>query len=196
MLNSKTGTALLILVTLITAALLVMLDASNREAVQAPAESADLSPAQVGDQQQAARQPAAPSSQPVAGVTGGETQQDERAEAAIASLRESLSEGDQRTPPLAISEPYQRPDDAILADHAAYRARQRAAEAGSVMPYAAGILEIPDIERQIQLAKVTGSRSAEEIREAEEALDALYEARELLKQEHPEIYQQLMADTD
>ena len=114
-------------------------------------------------------------------------------DAAMASLSESLSHGDPRTPPLAISESQQRPDAAILQDHAAYRARQRGAEVDGVMPYAAGILEIPDIERQIHLARVTGSRTPEEIREAEEALDALYEARELLEREHPDIYEQLMA---
>ena len=116
---------------------------------------------------------------------------DKHRDRAIASLSESVTEGDPRTPQLARPAQRPRPDDAILADQALYRAHQRAQEVENVMPFLTGVLEIEQLEQTIYHARITASRSAEEIREAEEALDALYEARERLMREHPEVYAQL-----
>ena len=111
---------------------------------------------------------------------------------AMASLAESLTEGDPRTPELDEVPERARPDAAVLEDRALYRAHQRAQALENVMPFLAGILDIPELEEKIHHARVTGTRSVEDILDAEEALEALYEARELLRRDHPDVYQSLV----
>lgn len=112
--------------------------------------------------------------------------------AAMESMRNSLHQPDPRTPPLAKNtEPDPGPSDEVLADPSLYLQWEAEQSARIASVYLTALQDIPMLQDMIQQAKATGSRTAEEIRDAEEALEQMILLRDQLEREHPGILEQL-----
>jgi hypothetical protein len=113
-----------------------------------------------------------------------------RADEALASMRGSLQDGDARTPELAESRDLARPDAATLADPQLYEQWEQQQSNQIAAAYLASIQEIPMLRELIRMAKASGSQTAEEIADAEEALEQMVLLREELEREYPELIEQ------
>lgn len=112
-------------------------------------------------------------------------------DAALESMQKSLAEGDERTPPMAKSTPREKPTEAQLADPQLYEQYEAQQSAKVASIYLSAIKEIPIIRNLIDNAKLSGSRSPEEIAEAEEALQKLEGLKVDFEQQHPELVEQM-----
>ena len=112
---------------------------------------------------------------------------DDALERALASMRESLAQEDPRTP--EMSTPYQRelPTAEELADPTLYEAYELRQTRKIAAIFAGVNKEIPAVRNKITAAKLSGSRTEEEIREAEEALANLESLSEMLRLAYPEL---------
>ncbi|MCG8669684.1 MAG: hypothetical protein MI867_09765 [Pseudomonadales bacterium] len=110
---------------------------------------------------------------------------------AMQTMRESLEQDDPRTP--EMSEPYQRelPTEAELADPALYEAYELRQTKRMAAVYSSVNKEIPAIRNRIDAAKMSGSKSPEEIQEAEDALAKMEELSEMLQIMDPDLEEQL-----
>lgn len=112
--------------------------------------------------------------------------------AAMESMRNSLNQPDPRTPPLAKdTQPEPGPSDEVLSDPSLYLQWEAEQSAKIASVYLTALQDIPMLQDMIHQAKATGSRTAEEIRDAEEALEQMIMLRDQLEKEHPGILEQL-----
>lgn len=114
--------------------------------------------------------------------------------AALESMQRSLAEGDDRTPPMAKSTPREKPTEEQLANPQLYEQYEAQQSAKIASIYLSAIKEIPIIRDVINSAKLSGSRTPEEIAEAEEALQKLEGLKVEFEQMHPELVEQMESD--
>lgn len=151
-----------------------------------PVESVPLPPDTLNS---AATAPATPEQVEDASVVTVEKIEDSNPalEKALESMNESLAKGDSRTPEMAPVIEREKPSPAVLADPAQYEAYELAQGKTIATVYLSILHQIPVIKARIDAAKASGSRSSEEIAEAEEAVEKLETLKKQMEVEHPEM---------
>jgi len=108
-------------------------------------------------------------------------------ESAMDSMRQGLAGGDDRTPPLREPQETEQPTLEELNDpelYQEYELRQTMNKASAY--YSSVAKELPELRAKIAQAKQDGSRTDEEIQEAEEALQKLEQLKSELESGLPE----------
>lgn len=137
---------------------------------------------------QEVRQPKAPSTQPIAATDNAESEVPvSSVDAALQSMQHSLSEGDQRTPELAPEYEREKPTPEVLADPARYAEYEESQTRKIASVYLSMLSQIPLLRARIESARTAGSKSAEELAEAEEALAKLEALKQEIEKTHPEM---------
>ena len=113
--------------------------------------------------------------------------QDEVLQRALQSMRESLDADDPRTPEMSRAWEREKPTEQELADPGLYQAYELRQTKRLAAIYAGVSQEIPAIRNKINAAKLSGSQTSEEIREAEEALAKMESLSEMLRLNHPDL---------
>lgn len=120
-------------------------------------------------------------------ATDTPTPADEKIESARQSMSTSLSQGDARTPELAPQFEREKPSADVLADPALYEEYELGQTKKIATIYLSMLGQIPILRARIDAAKASGSKTAEEIAEAEEALAKLEELKREIEQNHPDM---------
>ncbi|CBL46993.1 Hypothetical protein HDN1F_34100 [gamma proteobacterium HdN1] len=163
----------------------VLLDSSDH----APQSIAVPAPALTGSQTQHRSDKAAVSeSDAFAPLQQEPPAQTPKLESALNNMRQSLSEGDARTPELAPDLEREKPSAAALEDPAAYADYEATQAHTTASAWMQAFQKIPELRARIDAAKAAGDKSDEEIAEAEDALVELEKMRDELKRENPELF--------
>ncbi len=113
---------------------------------------------------------------------------------ALESMTNSLTAGDSRTPEMAPQMEREKPSAAVLADPERYAAYEEQQSRNIAAVYLSMLKQIPTLRARIDAAKASGSKSSEDIAEAEEALAKLEELKRDIESTHPDMLQP--SDTD
>lgn len=111
----------------------------------------------------------------------------EKIESALQSMSTSLSQGDSRTPELAPQFEREKPSAEVLADPARYSEYELAQTKKIAAIYLSMLGQIPILRARIDAAKSAGSKTDEEIAEAEEALAKLEALKRDIELNHPDM---------
>lgn len=114
---------------------------------------------------------------------------------ALESMTNSLASGDSRTPEMAPQVEREKPSAAVLADPERYADYEEQQSRNIAAVYLSMLKQIPTLRARIDAAKASGSKSSEDIAEAEEALAKLEELKRDMEATHPEMLQPSDADT-
>lgn len=108
-------------------------------------------------------------------------------ESALHSMSTSLSQGDSRTPELAPQFEREKPSADVLADPARYSEYELAQTKKIAAIYLSMLGQIPVLRARIDAARSAGSKTDEEIAEAEEALAKLEALKRDIELNHPDM---------
>lgn len=108
-------------------------------------------------------------------------------ESARQSMSTSLSQGDSRTPELAPQFEREKPSADVLADPARYSEYELGQTKKVAAIYLSMLGQIPILRARIDAAKSAGSKTDEEIAEAEDALAKLEALKREIELNHPDM---------
>lgn len=108
-------------------------------------------------------------------------------EAAMQSMQQSLKGGDNRTPELAPQYEREKPSAEALADPERYAEYEAGQSRNVASVYLSILSQIPTLRARIDAARSSGSKTAEQLAEAEEALAKLEELQKEMETTHPEV---------
>lgn len=108
-------------------------------------------------------------------------------ESARQSMSTSLSQGDSRTPELAPQFEREKPSADVLADPALYSEFELGQTKKIASIYLSMLGQIPILRARIDAAKSAGSKTDEEIAEAEDALAQLEALKREIELNHPDM---------
>lgn len=111
------------------------------------------------------------------------------------SMRNSLTQGDSRTPELATQVERERPSAEVLADPALYEAYELQQTKQIASVYLSILHQIPVMRARIDAAKASGTKTQDEIAEAEEAMEKLEELKREMEKSHPDTIDSTFTDT-
>lgn len=111
----------------------------------------------------------------------------ESIESARQSMSTSLSQGDSRTPELAPQFEREKPSADVLADPARYSEYELGQTKKVAAIYLSMLGQIPILRARIDAAKSAGSKTDEEIAEAEDALAQLEALKRDIELNHPDM---------
>lgn len=115
---------------------------------------------------------------------------------ALQSMQNSLSQGDSRTPELAPQFEREKPAPDVIADPGLYAEYELAQTKKVAAIYLSMLGQIPVLRARIDAAKSSGSKSADDIAEAEEALAQLEALKREMEEQHPDMLQTLSSSSD
>lgn len=125
---------------------------------------------------------------PLPALSSDETTQDApEVTAALQSMNSSLAQGDARTPELAPQYEREKPSAEVLANPELYEEYELGEARKIAAIYLSMLGQIPVLRARIEAAKAAGSKSEEELAEAEEALAKLEELKREIERDHPDM---------
>lgn len=189
MANAVKIAAIAVLVLCVSAGVWWMLSSQTDTSNQAPANSSQATPAtpKTSNSASLAKPVATQQNATPNGTSETPLPVPDKIESALQSMSTSLSQGDSRTPELAPQFEREKPSAEVLADPARYSEYELAQTKKIAAIYLSMLGQIPILRARIDAAKSAGSKTDEEIAEAEEALAKLESLKRDIELNHPDM---------